>query len=217
MNSLYTSINAVSCYTLNPVEGNPAPAFTELEFADMADHPKFDLTTVHQSVKDAHAHTRAWVRAILDKKPAYWLTLYGVPGCGKTMLAKLARHTLKEKKQEVQLWNWPRVWRKCLDGEWDILDHLIDLPILILDDVGAEFTGTRKTAELNTARLYEIAEGRLGKWTFLTSNLSIDQMASTLGARFVSRIFRGNSELVDLSRAADYSFQQWRNRNTKQA
>jgi DNA replication protein DnaC len=129
------------------------------------------------------------------------------------MLAKLARHTLREKGKTVQLWNWPRVWRKCLDGEWDILDHLIELPILILDDVGAEFTGTRKTADLNTARLYEIAEGRLGKWTFITSNLNLDQMERDLGSRFVSRIFRGNSQIVDLTCAADYSFQQWKARN----
>lgn len=205
----------VSRYSIAPI-APPAPTgYDELNLCEPSEQPKFDSHNVHESVRSAYSHTRAWVKSILNAAPAYWLTLYGVPGCGKTMLAKLARHTLKEKGQTVQLWNWPKVWRKCLDGEWGILDHLIDLPILILDDVGAEFTGSRKTAELNTARLYEIAEGRLGKWTFITSNLTLDQMDRDLGSRFVSRIFRGNSHIVDLTQAADYSYTQWLARNTQ--
>lgn len=204
----------VSRYSLTPAIP-AAPEYKELDLCEPAEQPKFDTETVHESVKAAHGWTKAWVRAILVDKPAYWLTLYGVPGCGKTMLAKLARHTLREKGKTVQFWNWPRVWRKCLDGEWDILDHLIELPILILDDVGAEFTGTRKTADLNTARLYEIAEGRLGKWTFITSNLNLDQMERDLGARFVSRIFRGDSQIVDLTAAEDYSYKLWLARNSQ--
>lgn len=210
MQTLSQIVDRASAYALKPVEQVQAPKFTEFQFTDMADMPKFDLETVQPCVRSAHASTRAWVKAILDgETPAHWLTMFGVPGCGKTMLAKLARHTLKDRGQEVQLWNWPRVWRMCLDGEWGILDHLMNLPILILDDVGAEFTGSNKTSELNSARLYEIAESRLGKWTLITSNLSPDQMARSLGERFVSRIFRGNSVVNDMLTAHDYSFRKW--------
>ena len=209
MSNLHTAIEQVSRYTLAPVIEKPQE-YQELDFTELQELPKFDLENVHQSVNLAHAETRRWVKGILDKTSPYWLTLFGVPGCGKTMLAKLARHTLREKGHTVQLWNWPKVWRKCLDGEWGILDHLMSIPVLILDDVGAEFTGTNRTADLNSARLYEVAEGRLGKWTFITSNLTLDQMDRTLGSRFVSRIFRNGGTIVDLTRAEDYSFRQWR-------
>lgn len=208
MTTLAKLVDSASAYMLTPP--TPEPQFNEFQFEALADLPKFDLEGVAPCVRNAHAATRQWVKAVLDgNTPAHWLTLFGVAGCGKTMLAKLARHTLKEKGKEVQLWNWPRVWRMCLDGQWDILDHLMNLPILILDDVGAEFTGSAKTSELNSARLYEIAESRLGKWTFLTSNLNPHQMGRTLGERFVSRIFRGNSVVNDMTTAFDYSFRQW--------
>ena len=210
MKPLYQTVDYAAAYVLNPPVQVEPEEYTELDFAELDTLPKFDTETVAPCVRTAHSETRKWLKDIIDKRePAHWLTMYGVPGCGKTMLAKLARHTLLQKEHKVQLWNWPRVWRKCLDGEWDILDHLIRLPILLLDDVGAEYTGTNKTAELNSARLYEIAEGRLGKWTLITSNLTTDQMARSLGTRFVSRIFRGDSVVVDMTTAHDYSFRQW--------
>lgn len=210
MQTLSKIVDTASAYVLNPQPSQQEPQFIEFAFSELTDIPKFDLEGVQPCVRSAHAATRKWVKAILDgETPAHWLTMFGVPGCGKTMLAKLARHTLKEKGLEVQLWNWPRVWRMCLDGEWGILDHLMNLPILILDDVGAEFTGSNKTSELNSARLYEIAESRLGKWTLITSNLTPQQMDRSLGSRFVSRIFRGNSVVNDMTTAFDYSFRQW--------
>lgn len=210
MQTLSQIVDTASAYVLNPQPAQQEPQFIEFAFSELTDIPKFDLEGVQPCVRSAHAATRKWVKAILDgETPARWLTMFGVPGCGKTMLAKLARHTLKEKGKEVQLWNWPRVWRMCLDGEWGILDHLMNLPILILDDVGAEFTGSNKTSELNSARLYEIAESRLGKWTLITSNLTPQQMDRSLGSRFVSRIFRGNSVVNDMTTAFDYSFRQW--------
>ena len=206
------AVDYVARYTLESPE-QPVMKYTELNVTELEGMPAFDTESVHASVVAAHAQTRAWVRSILDGSSPHWLTLYGVPGCGKTMLAKLARHTLKEKGETVQLWNWPKVITKCLNGEWDILDHLIKLPILILDDVGAEYTGSQKSSSLNSAHLYEIAESRLGKWTLITSNLNIPTMANVIGPRFVSRLFRNDGVICDLMQATDYSYAQWAKRN----
>lgn len=213
MSKLKKAIDEVVRYTFNPVVPEVID-YEETDFGGTGELPKFDNKSVHDSVKTAASYTNAWIKSIESKANPYWLTLFGVPGCGKTLLAKCARQQLREKGHTVQLWNWPKVWSMCLEGEWEILEHLISLPILILDDVGAEFTGTNKLSELNTARLYEIAEGRLEKWTFITSNLDLHQMDKSLGSRFVSRLFRGGSRLVDLTQAADYSYMQWqRTRN----
>lgn len=193
-----------------------APAATTADPAatSSAKLPRLDLATVHDSVREAHAATRKWAGDILHARTSpYWLTLYGNCGCGKTLLASHAREFLRTIGSRAELRNWPRVLEAIYRKEEGILEQMKTVDVLILDDVGAEYTASAKTSQYSASRLYLLAEARLGKWTLITSNLDYHGMHREIGARFASRIYRHNAVVVDMSKAADYSYQQWLNRN----
>ena len=50
----------------------------------------------------------------------------------------------------------------------------------------------------------EIFNNRLGKWTFITSNLSLENLHDELDARIVSRLNHGKNEIVQTN-AIDFS------------
>ena len=171
-----------------------------------------DLTTVHPSVVEAYHAVKAWTKAALKTTaPPYWLTLYGTTGCGKTMLMQRARKILKEHGKTAQLWPWVNVLRRLHNGEWEILTHLSDLPILLLDDIGAEYTASNRAADFSLSQLYEVLESRKHRFTMLTSNLTPDDFASSItGCRIRSRLFRNNAILCDLTKAADYCYTRYK-------
>lgn len=196
-----------SLCTADPIEQEPAPSCSNSNL------PQLDLDGVHPSVVEAHTATRKWVGDILhNRRPPYWLTLYGNCGCGKTLLASHARHYLGSLGSRVELRNWPRVLEAIYNKDEGVLHQMMTTPILILDDVGAEYTASTKTSRFSAAKLYLLAEARLGKWTFITSNLDYDAMKREIGDRFASRVYRNSAAVVDMTRAADYSYEQWRKR-----
>ena len=74
-----------------------------------------------------------------------------------------------------------------------------DWPYLFLDDVGAE----RDTTGFASEQLCTLLGTREGKWTMITSNLSVAEFAS-LDTRIASRMFRGGSKAIEID-AKDYS------------
>lgn len=171
--------------------------------------PPFITEGVHPSGLEAHHATRSWVTAILKKKQPYWLTLFGPSGCGKTFLARHARAHLRNKQRDCQLWNWVKAFDRLCEWDSDLMQHLCNLPILILDDIGTGYTMSDKTAELHSSKLYEIIESRISKFTLITTNLSPQQLRERLDARIASRLFRGQNIIVDLTNADDYSYNQY--------
>lgn len=168
--------------------------------------PSVDLERCHPSVKNAHQATISFVRAVATHSQPYWLTLYGVSGCGKTLLARHAHRYLKDNGYEAQMWPWQRAFARIMDGEYELIGHLARIPILILDDIGTVGL-SGKAIEQNAAKLYEVLEARLDrKFTMLTSNLTPDDIGKQMDIRIASRLFRGNNMLVDMTKAFDYSF-----------
>ena len=131
------------------------------------------------------------------------ILLCGKTGCGKTHLAV----SLMRRKVEVApkpfddyrrlsaifvtvpelLFEIRQTFGKdgVVDSERNIVDKYSEVPLLVLDDLGAE-----KTTEWAESTLYLIIDrrNRDEKWTIVTSNLTLPEIEQSLGARIASRL-----------------------------
>lgn len=89
--------------------------------------------------REAFEAAEAWA-----SNPTTWLVIHGEPGCGKTHLACAAVNLLVGTGRRVRFWYAPDLTRaaKRAIGEGNgaedyLLRELIDLPILVIDDLGA--------------------------------------------------------------------------------
>lgn len=151
----------------------------------------------------------------------YWLTLSGVHGTGKTMLARqifaqAKRHNPGDKSS---VWvngtgiydhsnRRPRcVWHHAHDfgdrmkaGEWDLPEYLRADFLVVLDDLGA----ARDKSDFLSDALYRLADQRMHRWTVWTTNLSLEEIKERLDARISSRLIRDDNSIATIT-AADYA------------
>jgi DNA replication protein DnaC len=146
---------------------------------------------------------------ILAGKPQRWLSMCGSSGAGKTHLSKkllsLWRTRLGvedaqgaigtfTRLRESKFISWVKFLSRQRSGEFGELQELSAVPFLVIDDVGAE----HDPSGFAKARLYELLDARLGKWTVITSNLSVAALAG-VDVRIASRLTRGGSVVLDLN------------------
>lgn len=175
--------------------------------------PPFVLDGVHDQVRAAHAAVTGLVAGVLGDRPArpHWLSLLGGCGVGKTHLLRLARAMLLDAGEQVQLWGWGDVLDRLRSGDDGLIRRLGDARVVMLDDVGAEFTATGKALDFSLATLYRLQEARAGKWTLLTSNLSMRGIANA-DERVASRLVRDGGEVVALDQARDWALARYKAR-----
>lgn len=136
-----------------------------------------------------------------------WLTLCSPSGSGKTHLALRIRDIAREQLRfrRCQRWTVTRYAEMLRNGHWDLQAQLEGLDVLVLDDLGAE-----RTTDMIRASLYDLLNSRLGKWTVITSNLNLEQIAEGMDARLASRMLRGGSVVVESDEAMDYALESQR-------
>lgn len=175
--------------------------------------PPFVLEGVHDQVRAAHAAVTGLVAGVLGARPArpHWLSLLGGCGVGKTHLLRLARAMLLDAGEHVQLWGWGDILDRLRSGDDGLIRRLGDARVVMLDDVGAEFTATGKALDFSLATLYRLQEARAGKWTLLTSNLSMRGIANA-DERVASRLVRDGGEVVALDQARDWALARYKAR-----
>lgn len=142
------------------------------------------------------------------------LLLYGINGTGKTHCAKavqkwvnLVGHDNKWVSSQgviaqlnCEFWRWPELLDSFKNGNWDVVEQLNEVPLLILDDLGGghdpSFVGVDKLCQVLTRREF--------KWTLVTTNIVPEDWEKTFDRRVASRFLR-NSTIVDLSDVPDYN------------
>lgn len=140
-----------------------------------------------------------------------WLSLLGNSGVGKSMLARLINGRAvypAGQPGDYSLykitWNclqsWGKVMEQLLRGDYSIRDWLDETHFLVLDEIGSR----EKASDFMVDELFKCLEGRLGKWTVITANLSLQQIAERLDPRISSRLIRGNNVCVEMN-TTDYA------------
>lgn len=167
--------------------------------------------SVHPEVQAMHREVQWFINDVVNKvRPRRWLSLLGASGVGKTHLAEAARDALTEVRPTlpIQFWKWQKVVSMLRSGDWAFIEYLVkEVYVLILDDIGAENSSPAILSALN-----RVVDGRLGKWTMLTSNLLPKHIGEHLDARIASRLYRGNNVVCQVKDAPDYCFERYMRR-----
>lgn len=135
--------------------------------------------------------TADFQREITDKAPARWLTLWGPPDVGKTMLARAVYRMHVRAIMWLEWTNYCRLYQSRDDSVSRTMARAIETPILFIDDIGAEHT-----TPATIGALHGLLQMRLGKFTMITSNLSVADWEER-DARISSRMIRGGNLHVD--------------------
>ncbi len=135
-----------------------------------------------------------------------WLTMLGPSGVGKTHIGSRLWRSIGDKVDWTSAVyfpkkiHWPSFVSELRGGDaYERFHDIMDWPALFLDDVGAERDPNGFAAEqLNT-----LMDRRLGRWTIITSNLSLVQIAK-IDPRISDRMIRKPNIVVDV-RAKSHS------------
>ncbi len=149
----------------------------------------------------------------INKAQPYWITLCGPSGVGKTMLAKQAqrdflmrtRFLTKIVRGQLEgnglIWvSWRELAPLIVNKQFGWLEDICKEHYVIIDDLG---TGNDPWKEV-AAAADRIFDARLGKWTLITCNLFLDQVAEQMDVRIASRMQRGGNKVIEID-VPDYA------------
>ena len=144
------------------------------------------------------------------------LAFLGVSGTGKTHLAKALTRFFKthcryyvEPNTGANLSrSGGRVeWRKLVqlvrEKQYGVLNDLRDDWFVCLDDTGAEH---KTESNFTVSVLDDLLNARLGKWTVVTANMTLEQIANDWDARIASRLKRDNGMVVTIKGIRDWAY-----------
>ena len=143
----------------------------------------------HRAVRDAVA---AYVRAderTPDRDHPQGLLFVGPTGSGKTHLAcAVLRALIQRRVCPGHYYNVADLMleiREAQPMERDFVRWLVDIPVLLLDDLGAE-----KPTDWQRTQIYLVINGRYAacRPTLVTTNLTIDQISEQIEPRVASRL-----------------------------
>jgi len=137
-----------------------------------------------------------------------WLSYLGPSGTGKTYLAhqvcQLAVRHFGDytcpnlgiyQKRNIHFVDWRVLADQLRYGEYSRTQDVCNAWFLVLDDIGSEYDPSGFLA----GRIDRIINGRLGKWTIVTSNLDVKGIARELDTRIADRMLRDGNRILDVS------------------
>ena len=146
------------------------------------------------ALEDALVATAAFCNAVKhhDHRARYWLTLIGPCGIGKTHLARAVCKLTYARGVDCRFIRWSTALNYMRDGHHNYVHELAKFHMLVIDDIGAEHG-----SEYGTQKLLELLDRRAGKWTFITSNLTMERFAE-LDNRIASRLIRSHNRVLQI-------------------
>jgi DNA replication protein DnaC len=172
-------------------------------------------------IKPVHPQLKVLENDVYDfcagysKRPTrgYRMLIHGNNGAGKSHTAKAIRNwanrvainlPLVSEDMECRLatsefYNWPMVVERLKSGEWELIEEMIPVNLLVIDDLGAEHDPSKVGME----KFYLLLERREFKWTVITTNVSPASWESKFERRISSRFLR-NCKHVALDEVPDF-------------
>lgn len=175
-----------------------------------------DKSYLESALKALQA-AQEFVESSLRNSHGLGLMLTGPVGAGKTFLAASIANALMEHEKQVlflvvpDLLDQLRATFKSDESELDLLDNAREIPILILDDLGAH-----NYTDWTRNRIYSIINYRLNEQlpTVITTNLSLEEMEEHLGLRTTSRLIQA-CRIFRMDVERDIRLQQYQERERK--
>lgn len=183
----------------------------ELKQYDLNGWQNADFLT--EDVRRMHVQAQLFTNDLAHRKNKQatprWLTLCGRSGCGKSHLARaivnVARNELGISTYGACFWPVARYVDLLRNQDWGIQYDLEKRYLLVLDDLGAE-----QMSEMFRAKLTELLDARLNKWTIITTNLSPLDIADNIDPRIASRLKRGFNTVCAVEDARDFEWERKR-------
>lgn len=144
-------------------------------------------------------------------RPKRWLSFTGPSGTGKTFMAMMIRDAARKMPHltysddlinPILVRYWPKLISALRNGEYHWMDDLADANLVFIDELMVE----HDPSGFVTDKLCDLLSRRVGKWTVITSNLTIDKLQA-IDARIASRMVRDGSVVVECN-TIDYAQRQ---------
>lgn len=141
-----------------------------------------DIYLDDASRKETIAWLTKFIKSYSSDKKMKGLYLNGNFGCGKTYLVAATFNELAKKGVRSAIIYWPEFLRSLkasFDDDFkEKFEHIKKIPLLLIDDIGAEnVTSWGRDEVLGTILQYRMEEGLT---TFFTSNLTYEELESAL-------------------------------------
>ena len=167
------------------------------EYQNAVRKPRGDLenekTLLENEYRAMKRHGVRWVEKVLSGEPTRGFVLRGIPGDGKSHLAKAVGWELIRARVDFKYIDWPvflQGMRDCigddeLDEKEDFMDPALKAGVIIADDFGAH-----KASEWAEERCFML----LSRWinnripVLMTMNIGAGKMEEAFGSRNDSRI-----------------------------
>lgn len=143
------------------------------------------------------AYMVAAIRA--GKTPGKWLTISGLPGTGKTMLANQAFAEVRTFAPSFAFIKARDFADELYAGNFSIARLFERMDFAVFDDLGS----VRDKSDLIANAVAEFANCREQKWTLWTTNLTLDEVRA-IDPRIASRLIRDGNRFVRIE-ADDYA------------
>ncbi|WP_018130118.1 ATP-binding protein [Effusibacillus pohliae] len=146
-----------------------------------------------EGLKKAKVEAMAFVKSFSLDRPAN-LIFTGHYGTGKSHLAVSIVRALMERGYTGIFISVPDMLTKLKETynrssettEADILEALKTVDVLVLDDIGAEYSGSAESWAVT--KIFEVVNARSGRHTIYTTNLNSEQLQLKIGDRNFSRM-----------------------------
>ena len=183
-------------------------------FRQLLDFKTLDDGVLKNMLNGVHS----FMDELIDNEKPRWISFLGGSGTGKTYLAKkiyshfkanheyyqgpAGRHckTIITKCHDIGFWNAEFLASRFRHGEYWAIESIKNEHLTVIDDLGGEFD-----SEFMTSKWFEILNSRMGKWTIITCNKSIEEISDQMDNRIASRLVRDGNQFINCN-TTDYGF-----------